>query len=462
VLGSRQVKAAAKTGFMRVVSAMSYTTGHRRLSDGYLIWLLGVLLGYATVGKGFAYIGVGHLYIGDMTLLFGIVVLLSTRCLGAASAMPASIVLALTMAWVSIRTLPYINEYAFDALRDSVVVMYGAFAFILCALLLEDSRRLSIILHYYRKFIRFYVPVALVVFLVKQYMGDYIPRYPSAVPILQVRPGEIAVHLVGAAAFALVGFCRVSRAWIFLLLVSLAIVGGMHRGSLVAEVVPIAAAALILGRVRESVMVAAATLMIFAAAYGLEVTFTENSISQLRAERQLSAVQMVANIESIFDDSADQALEGTKTWRLDWWNTIMNDTVYGPHFWTGRGFGINLANADGFQDRTDPNSPLLRSPHNVNMTMLARAGVPGLVLWVLFLACWLGMMAKALRTALRNKQADWAGLFLFVSCYAASIFIDASFDVALEGPMLGIWFWCLIGFGTAATMICRSSMRAGS
>ena len=38
--------------------------------------------------------------------------------------------------------------------------------------------------------------------------------------------------------------------------------------------------------------------------------------------------------------------------------------------------------------------------------------------------------------------------------------IDASFDVALEGPMVGIWFWCLFGFGIASSMIYRWE-RAG-
>jgi hypothetical protein len=33
--------------------------------------------------------------------------------------------------------------------------------------------------------------------------------------------------------------------------------------------------------------------------------------------------------------------------------------------------------------------------------------------------------------------------------------INASFDVALEAPMQGIWFWCLIGFGIGTTMIYR-------
>ena len=52
-------------------------------------------------------------------------------------------------------------------------------------------------------------------------------------------------------------------------------------------------------------------------------------------------------------------------------------------------------------------------------------------------------------------QPEWAGLLLFIACYATSCLINAAFDVALEAPMQGIWFWCLIGFGIGATMIYR-------
>jgi hypothetical protein len=36
-----------------------------------------------------------------------------------------------------------------------------------------------------------------------------------------------------------------------------------------------------------------------------------------------------------------------------------------------------------------------------------------------------------------------------------SVIINATFDVALEGPMQGIWFWCLVGFGIGSVMIYR-------
>ena len=39
------------------------------------------------------------------------------------------------------------------------------------------------------------------------------------------------------------------------------------------------------------------------------------------------------------------------------WNIIIKDTVYGPHFWTRLGFGLNLADADGFWDGDHPDAP---------------------------------------------------------------------------------------------------------
>ena len=64
---------------------------------------------------------------------------------------------------------------------------------------------------------------------------------------------------------------------------------------------------------------------------------------------------------------------------------IINDTFHGPNFWTGRGFGLNLADEDGFAGNDLRGTAPLRSPHNAHMTLLARAGVPGFFLWLLLL-----------------------------------------------------------------------------
>jgi len=170
--------------------------------------------------------------------------------------------------------------------------------------------------------------------------------------------------------------------------------------------------------------------------------------------RELSPRQFIANVQSLAG-SSEENLEGTRTWRLKWWEIILKHTVYGPSFWTGRGFGLNLADADGFQDRGDPTSPLLRSPHSVHMTILARAGVPGLVLWGLFLLSWFGTMTAGMLGAQSRGDSEWARLFLWIASYVLAFVITASFDVTLEGPTQGVWFWCLIGLGLGATMAYR-------
>ncbi len=441
---------------MYPMAHISSTSKPIGLSGQYLILLSGVLLGYAMIGKGFAYLGLPPLFIGEIALSAGLVVMLRTGCLIAALATLPSLVLAATMIWVLLRTLPYVGVYGFDALRDSVVVMYGGFAFVIIALLLEDGRRINSMLWSFGTFVSIYVPAIPFLYAFSHYMADYVPNWPGYnVPFLEIRASEIAVHLTGAAVFVLVGFRKVSSLWILFVLAMLVMASVSSRGAMLAFVLPFIFAVLVLGKVRELAAVLVVGLVIFATAYVVETAFTTGQReARTTSERSLSARQIVDNVASIAGQG-EQQLEGTKAWRLEWWNIILANTVFGPNFWTGRGFGLNLADADGFQDGDHPNLPALRSPHNVHMTVLARAGVPGAALWLGLLTSWFAMMMHAMLTARRHAQTEWAGLFLFASCYAGSFVINATFDVALEGPMQGVWFWCLVGFGIGSAMVYR-------
>ena len=140
--------------------------------------------------------------------------------------------------------------------------------------------------------------------------------------------------------------------------------------------------------------------------------------------------------------------ESNKEWRLNWWKTIIGYTFDGPYFWTGKGFGVNLADDDGFQVNADKS---LRSPHSVHMTILARMGVPGLVCWAAD-ARRSGSSASAKPTCGRDAagQQRWAGVMLFLFAYYLAFMINGSFDVFIEGPMGGIWFWSIFGTGVGA------------
>ena len=118
-----------------VTAALGTSRDTLSLGDRYIAFLCFILLGYSVMGKGFAYLGVPPLYVGEMAFLSGIVMLFRTGAvMGTMATLPAVLLLAL-MALVLARTLPFLGLYGFDALRDSTIIMYGGFTFIIIGLL---------------------------------------------------------------------------------------------------------------------------------------------------------------------------------------------------------------------------------------------------------------------------------------------------------------------------------------
>jgi hypothetical protein len=135
-----------------------------------------------SLGKASLNLGFPPIYVGEIALLTGGAIFLETgygiAVIAALTTLP-SLLLAMMMAWVLVRTLPFVGVYGADALRDSVVIMYGGFAFTVTALLLEDSRRLNIILRWYSGFLNVFILVIPFVVAISRYLGDYIPNLPG-------------------------------------------------------------------------------------------------------------------------------------------------------------------------------------------------------------------------------------------------------------------------------------------
>jgi O-antigen ligase len=168
---------------------------------------------------------------------------------------------------------------------------------------------------------------------------------------------------------------------------------------------------------------------------------------QIREDRVINPDQIVQNLSSI-GGAEGTSLEGTRQWRLLWWKAIVDYTVHGPHFWTGKGFGLNLTVADGIEPDPDIR---IRNPHNGHLTVLARMGVPGLVLWVALQLAFAWSLLVAFIRARRDGQQTRAALIAWVLAYWSAFLVNASFDVYLEGPQGGIWFWCVFAYGLALT-----------
>lgn len=423
------------------------------IGDKYLTWYLCVLLGYALLGRGFAYLGLAPVYIGEFTLALGLLAwLLNRHGLKVFELLTAWFLVGF-MLWGCLRTLPYVSEYGVDALRDGVLWAYGAFAFVIATLLIAKPERLQVLIDRYGRFIVVFSALAPVVMLLTLLYSEALPHLPGApVPLVSAKPGDLLVHLAGVAAFMLVGLGIAPLFVVIMTCINFPLIALNNRGGMLAFLTSVSLIALLRplsGKLWRLLAIGVIAIVVFGLS-GISVDIPGE-------ERDLSFEQLASNVQSVSSDQSDGGLSQTKEWRLKWWDKIIGYTFDGQYFWTGKGFGINLANDDGFQVEADES---LRSPHNGHLTILARSGVPGLGLWLLVQLGWsLGLLSGYLRSRL-NGERKWAGLFLFLLAYWAAFLVNASFDVSLEGPMMGIWFWTIIGVGLAAMWIYKYQPEA--
>jgi O-antigen ligase len=177
---------------------------------------------------------------------------------------------------------------------------------------------------------------------------------------------------------------------------------------------------------------------------------------QVGGSRVISPQQVFHNALSVLGVDDRLELSATREWRLQWWTKVVDYTVHGDHFWGGKGFGINLARDDGYD--TSGAFPL-RSPHNGHVTILARTGVPGFALWLVLQGTLLVALARAAIWARRRGGVQRAATHAWVLAYLVAFLVNMSFDVFLEGPQGGIWFWCVVGLAIALVEVERRERR---
>lgn len=416
----------------------------------WLAFLCVTLLGYALFGKGWAYLGVPPIFIGELVLVFGLVSFVLFTPWQVVLRLPSVWVLLLLMAWCATRTFPDISQYGVDSLRDGVLWGYGVFALIVCGSILAQPERLTVVLRWYRRFCRFFPVLVPILWLVSRFFGDSLPRWSQGnAPIIDPKGGDLLVHLAGVLAFGVAGFCGPAGLLRPVLLVfCVGFVGAWDRAGLLAflAVFSLCLLAKPFDRCLWRMVILGVCGLALLAASGIRIQMPER-------EREISFEQLATNLGSVTGSARTGDLDDTKEWRLQWWSDIVDYTFFGQYFWTGKGFGINLCVDDGYHQGTA--EPVLRSPHNSHITMLARAGVPGFAMWILLQMVWVCSLLCAYRRALRLGDRQWSQLFLFLLAYWLAFTINANFDVVLEGPHGGIWYWTIYGVGLAAMWLYR-------
>lgn len=466
---------AAALAVIGALVSMTMLRFRRVLPAAFLGALGFVLAGYALFGRSFAYLGVPPVFIGEMMLAFAIGATLASRALPAVLRSPLIWGIVLLAMLGLARTIPYVGQYGIDALRDATVWGYGAFAIAVAACVIRTNAVPVLVERYsgWLVLLAAWLPIALTT---TKFLGDYVPTMPGTeVSLIGIKPGDAGVHLAGGAIFVLLGLYgvpgdagvskrRSPRLFWAMWLTSLLFVASLNRGGFLSVVVSLGLVAFFEPQAVGRRLAVALVAVALVSAIVLPVSLSLEDSSQVAAaseDRALTPSQVVENILSIVgrESEARGNLGGTKEWRMEWWTTIVNYTVFGPLFWSGRGFGANLADEDGFQVAREDEAPL-RSPHNIHMTFLARMGVPGAVAWVGLLLCFmLSMLAGSVRARM-DGATWWARVHLWVLGYWCAFLINASFDVYLEGPQGGIWFWSVTGLGIGVMASCRRDLSA--
>lgn len=442
------------TGSSLATFAITRTRHYPFLPIWFGRYTLFLLCGYALLGRGFAYLGVPPVFVGEIGLVLAVLAILPGVPRGVLRS-PVTWLLVMFMLWGAACTFPYLGEYGLDSLRDGVLWGYAIYSLAVAATLLRLDAIEKMIELYARVIPVFLllIPIVMAIYLFGQ---SWIPRWPwgpgSGVGIIHVKPGDLAVHYSGLFAFLMLELSgrAFQLIWLLLWLLGVAPVVMLTR----AGIMTIACTASLVALLRPSFK-----YFYIAACVGICVTalyLAGLELSVGYTVRTISVDQLVSNIQSILfsADRPEFGLEATKHWRELWWGKIVDYTVHGDYFWTGKGFGINLADADGFQ--VDPDHTL-RSPHNAHMTILARAGVPGLVLWIAMQGTFAVQLLINFIVDQRMGRRRLATIEIWTFIYWLAFQINGSFDVFLEGPQGGIWFWSLFGFGLAL-IVARSEI----
>jgi hypothetical protein len=421
-----------------------------------LLWLCG----YAVLGKGFAYVPVGPVYIGEVLVGLSVAVLLfRSACIlkllapGRAAWIVWSIVMLAL--WCGIRTLQDVAVYRLDSFRDAAVWGYSVVGLAVYSVIATRPSTVDTLLESFKTYAAFF-PIVGFILLTIEIAAPPLPEIAPGVPILTLKGGDLAVHLGAIALFYLLKLRQQTSVVIpIFLLPSVVLIAVSSRGGAAAF-----AGAVVFALFGKTRIVRQVLIMGIVVLGGATLMLIGELDIQLFQHRAVSVNQLTHNIMSIVNDDPDLAgnVSGTKRWRLEWWEKIVNETVYGEFFWTGRGFGPNLAAVHGFES-TDKR---LRSPHNIHMTYLARGGVPGAILWMSLLGSVYVSILKAYTRARQQRREEQALLCVFIAGYITAIVVNATFDVYLEGPMGSIWFWALVGIAAGITRIRQHQAKPSS
>jgi hypothetical protein len=428
------------------VAAIAAACRLLRVSPVALAVLL-IFAGYVIFNRSFAdlHISVGQLpvYIGELLLLVSLPWVLANEVKNKRLLRrPMVLALGLWVAYGTLRLLAGGLDYGVDALRDSAIWYYGLFSLVGYALW-PTVRRST-----WTWFLIAVFSIQAIVTAIVTFTGN------ASLPLLGSdantapafdRADVMAANLIGGATFFLLAL-RSARLQVVRMLVAMLQLGLVPLLQVRAASMGVVAVLAMIGIQRRWSTLA---VIVMVPVIGLFVLDAVNpDLQSLRGELTPQTIvdRQLSTLPLVFEGGATTAnpLTDTAAWRVYWWNSLYAETTSSTSsVLFGLGFGPNLIDYVGYNQ---PNLDLpLRSPHDILVTVFARTGLVGLVLWLGFLTGWSYSVFRGLRAGLRRGDqvgVDWLAWMLI---YVIAILVVALFGVVLEGPYGAIPFYLLLG-----------------
>ncbi len=334
-----------------------------------------------------------------------------------------------------------VPRYGLLALRDYAQVYYAVF-FFLAQHMARNPAAGRYLVGCLRVASLVLLPVYVLYLLFPQFFLNQLTV--SGVPLVFYK-GDIVVTFLAIGAVLLFHQATGHQrywAWPFITAMLLLVLAGGNRASLLGLLI-VSGLLLLARRWRWPLFLGALAGGALLGLVGLATIFDHTWSQQKLSSLSDQATSIVDVTGSRRYESTDSYNKGDNNrFRLVWWRNVAEET-WNTNPLLGLGFGADLAR--GFVQEYYPETDeefTTRSPHNVFLTVFARMGAVGLVIWLVFVGLLLRNTWRSLR--FNADPVNWS-----LWCGAGVVLVSAAFGVVLEGPMGAVVFWTMLGLANA-------------
>ncbi len=453
----------ALVAVLPIVALMAFPAV-RRMQSPFAATVLLITGGYMALNRGFAGIylplpGV-PLYIGELALVFLAIPTwryLRGRPLGLVEA-----IAGIWMAYNCVLTVLKLQEYGIQAIRDAATWYYVAYGAIGMAVWYSFDRH-RICRWFGAIFICSGFGIVAFVLTANGIIPDVTFPFADSPLLSNARHDIAAAQMLGAAVFVMTSGRSGDGNWprwfaVPLTFLTIGLLAVLQVRASFIGLAGIAALLLVFRVWRPLVLIGVGLLVFFAVAWIANVEiYTSRGIVSARTvfARQTSTLEFVSGGEIDTQTYVDTVL-----WRTIWWQALWDEALADPTILVfGRGYGPDLMAPMrgqqlggifwGTEEFSGEAVGRLRVPHNFSITLLARAGVLGVVGWFVFFGMCSYEIVRGILVCRRAHDGQNAAFGIWLLAYAWGLALEAMFGGVLESPFGAVPFYVTLGIGLA-------------